>query len=520
MTQLYSSLNITKELTVEETIAIISQRDLSRELTINITPYVGVNVSNPEIISTKDDLIQKLDGGYSILYLDIFWNDSSRNWQLANEQYLDLDDFFDAVNMYLKDSNYEIAKNSIILIFKLQQDSINLNINRRIKNLSTKLRSIFDYRLYSIDDYRRVDFYEYPTVDTFLFEDDKRVIPIVLSNATSSDYVFVNTSLIDWNIILYDGTNISEFTEIYERDHSIIINNPSINWTEVIVNTIWTWRTDQPFSSRYLKELLQNELLSDVFDYIYNSDDFVNDLNEDNGYIDNSANGNGNGNGSNSTVAYNCTISTDFGWFVDNCYNKHHVLCGKNISSLDNNDIDWRVSESKVSYFNCNEQCEIEFGEEYKNLVPRLPSQQKYIKENLSYKWIHNDTTTTNTTNITTTSNSDDSGYSYFNESGNRIKYYEQFENSFWVDFNSLDVEDCWVRGGAKAKCPYFLDEIKDNRNFNLMMSIFSIVLGFVIGLLIFIIKMQKHLPIQNNRKRWKKTISKYSENEYEGVPA
>ncbi|KAI9811835.1 MAG: hypothetical protein M1827_005186 [Pycnora praestabilis] len=74
-------------------------------------------------------------------------------------------------------------------------------------------------------------------------------------------------------------------------------------------------------------------------------------------------------------------------------------------------------------------------------------------------------------------------------------------EQMIWVDFNSLDVEDCWVTGGANASCPYFLDDVEIHRRAVLVPTIAAVIALVITALTIFV-KCNANRRTSRRRKR------------------
>lgn len=82
-----------------------------------------------------------------------------------------------------------------------------------------------------------------------------------------------------------------------------------------------------------------------------------------------------------------------------------------------------------------------------------------------------------------------------------------------WVDFNSLDIASCWVKGGPEARCPYASDPQQLQKKTVLVATIWGIVICVVAALTLFV----KCNANQRNSRRRKRVIEGW---EYEGVPS
>ncbi|KAL4793321.1 hypothetical protein BDV19DRAFT_367051 [Aspergillus venezuelensis] len=86
-------------------------------------------------------------------------------------------------------------------------------------------------------------------------------------------------------------------------------------------------------------------------------------------------------------------------------------------------------------------------------------------------------------------------------------------KREIWIDFNSIDVETCWVTGGPDAKCPYTSDPDQLERRTVLVAAIAGIVICIIAALTLFI----KCNANRRNSRRNRRVIQGW---EYEGVPS
>ncbi|PWY74381.1 lectin C-type domain protein [Aspergillus heteromorphus CBS 117.55] len=82
-----------------------------------------------------------------------------------------------------------------------------------------------------------------------------------------------------------------------------------------------------------------------------------------------------------------------------------------------------------------------------------------------------------------------------------------------WLDFNSIDVESCWVTGGPNVDCPYASDPQQLERRTVLVAAIAGIVICIIAALTLFV----KCNANRRNSRRGKRLIKGW---EYEGVPS
>ncbi|KAI5284032.1 hypothetical protein KEM54_001635 [Ascosphaera aggregata] len=88
-------------------------------------------------------------------------------------------------------------------------------------------------------------------------------------------------------------------------------------------------------------------------------------------------------------------------------------------------------------------------------------------------------------------------------------------KHSIWVDFNSIDVAQCWVVGhgiGRETKCPYHIDEHGITRKHVIVPTVAAII-ALAITALMMLVKCN----VNRRNSRRKRVIEGW---EYEGVPA
>lgn len=70
-----------------------------------------------------------------------------------------------------------------------------------------------------------------------------------------------------------------------------------------------------------------------------------------------------------------------------------------------------------------------------------------------------------------------------------------------WIDFNSLDVQACWVSGGPNATCPYYLNDASIQRRTVLVPVIAGIIVLVITALTLFV-KCSTNRRSSRRRKR------------------
>jgi hypothetical protein len=79
------------------------------------------------------------------------------------------------------------------------------------------------------------------------------------------------------------------------------------------------------------------------------------------------------------------------------------------------------------------------------------------------------------------------------------------------IDFNSINVRECWVTGGPNATCPYIV--VVDPQRTILVPTIAAIIVLIVMALTLFVKIAGNH----KTRKRRRKGGDSFA---YEGVPS
>lgn len=179
--------------------------------------------------------------------------------------------------------------------------------------------------------------------------------------------------------------------------------------------------------------------------------------------------------------AYNfrCAILKEDGWHARSCYLPYNVACKIEKGSDDSDSSDsstyWKITENRYDYFAAENACKQEF-EGYKFSVPNTAAEQNLLLSNSDY---------------------------------NSTK-------GCFIDMNSVSSSGCWVSGGAQAKCTY--QKYISNHIFVQMITPSSII---ALLLLVAIISLHfDRVPIQKNRKYWKKVLNEKLQNDYDGVPS
>jgi hypothetical protein len=155
-------------------------------------------------------------------------------------------------------------------------------------------------------------------------------------------------------------------------------------------------------------------------------------------------------------------------WRAGNCSDEYHVACRVNGSPYS-----WVISSNKESFFEASGACPDHASFD----VPRTGLENTYL-----YR--------------TALSSLGDS-----------------HEQRVWVNFNSLDVQYCWVLGGPNASCGYIPDADDIERRTILVPTIAAIIILIITALTLFV----KCNANRRSSRRRKRVIEGW---EYEGVPS
>lgn len=511
-------------LSSDKVIAIRSQRDVAANITIDQLSLTGVRLSKVlfdregYINDTLIDVRNLLNVGVQTLVIDAYWNENLATFQLCPvdmtsnsttssygnsvmyyedsqlsykcDSILTLNGLIDIVDNFASSTDTNLSANLIVLIFNIHQLKTR---NSHISNdpistndtlYSTLTRSLGNklYTPLNLDSDRENNKTllsnegpgkGFPSSQYFLFNNERRVISTIWQNNLPSNSTY-NTSA-DFNVIFTPKSLNSSFT-------SLTNTTIPLTTTQYIARSNESWRfayddQQQPFTNTSIKRLISegyspilntpissNSDISNIFSMSLWSWNTSEPLQPEQARQI-SADGD---NTRNTQSAYKCAALTQDGWVVSNCYQDKYVVCRKNSRAYE-----WEISDSKGVYFHAEDACP---GDTVFS-VPRTALQQTSL-------------------------------INYLGRLGSNY--------SVWIDMNSIAISDCWVTGGPYASCPY--QKVSSSRNFVQMLAPAAAFCGFILfGILLLRLK---RVPVQDNRKHWKKLLANYTENEYEGVPS
>ena len=157
-------------------------------------------------------------------------------------------------------------------------------------------------------------------------------------------------------------------------------------------------------------------------------------------------------------------------WRVDDCTSKYYAAC-----RVASEPYQWQISSGSVTFSAAAGAC----SGNSTFAVPRTALENTYLHSALSAR--------------PDIANADGS-------------------NGVWVQFNSLDIETCWVIGGSNVTCPYYEDAASVQRRTVLVPTIAAVIV-LVLTALTLLVKC-------NQNRRTSKTRRTESGWDYEGVPS
>ncbi|SCU86718.1 LAFA_0E02608g1_1 [Lachancea sp. 'fantastica'] len=482
-------------------LALRSQRDLGVNVSIDQLYSVGVNVdkviggdksvNETQSLMTLNNLLKV---GVQSYVVDLNVSDP-QNFMLPSSN-ISFSTFLTAIRQYVSSSNNYLNANILILLLRPNFDTASGSANSSfssspsqssplLSNMTAQLETslglsaiytpsqLLSDRAQGITvgftgDYSKVG---WPPLEYFLYKIQKRVlVAYVDSNVLDvlpSDYVF-------------DGKSLNFQTS------NITNSCPSSNTSELakVVENGWRFLESQ-FLPSDIREyvmcgyspIISNHYtpqnISDIADLLETSLPWSWAHKEPNSYDTSRSN-------STSLVARRCAVvhyvaanSTSY-WAVANCYDKRRTVCRH-----EKNNLDWRISKSNLNYFSTHDQDDNDVcPENYTVGLPKSPLEETALN-------------------------------SYLSEVGSEGL-------DAWIDMNSISVPDCWVAGGSYASCPY--QKEVSSRSFVGFITPVSIFTAITLALLFFL--TWRKVPIQDNRKHWKKIVSTHSTLQKEGVPS
>ncbi|CEP63131.1 Mtc6p LALA0_S07e03070g [Lachancea lanzarotensis] len=482
-------------LSAEPQLALRSQRDLGVNVSIDQIYNVGVNVDkvlgSGNQPSNETDSLMTLNSllkvGVQSYVVDLNVSDP-QNLRLPSSN-ISFSNLLATVRQYVTSSNNYLNANILVLLLRPNFDSTSTASNSSssplLPNITAQLEanlglsSIYTPSQLLSDreqgvtvgftgDYSKAG---WPPLEHFLYKIQKRVLVAYIdanvSDVLPSDYVFDGTAL------NFQTSNTTLSCASYQSPE--LANVAKRGWRFL----------ESQFLSDNIREYamcgyspiignnydLQN--ISAIADLLQNSLSWSWAYNEPNSY--NAIRSN-----ATSLVALRCAVvhyvatNSTINWAVANCYDKRRTVCRHK-----NDNLDWSISKTNLNYFSTHDQDNDDVcPDNYTVSLPKNPLEERALKSVLT-------------------------------EVGSE-------ELDAWIDMNSISVQDCWVAGGPNAPCPY--EKETSSRSFVGIITPVSVFSAISIALLFFL--TWRKVPIQDNRKHWKKIVSTHSTLQKEGVPS
>lgn len=166
--------------------------------------------------------------------------------------------------------------------------------------------------------------------------------------------------------------------------------------------------------------------------------------------------------------------STTGNWRVEYCNLRYRVAC-----RIANQPYLWRLSDDSVPFSAAEQACQVDSSFS----VPRTALENTYLVQHIL--------------------SLPDLSRSALSNDGFGV----------WLNFNSLDIEACWVTTGPNGTCPYFVDEDALRERAVLVPVIAALVVLLLTALTLFV-------KCNQNRRNSRKRIRGGDGWDYEGVPS
>ncbi|CUS21334.1 LAQU0S03e00188g1_1 [Lachancea quebecensis] len=472
-------------------IALRSQRDVLSNISIDKVPVVGVQLNDVAFRGTSNEteslgvLASLLNVGVQAYMMDIEF-DKSYNLTISGSN-TSFGTTLSTIKRFISSTNNYLNADILVLLLRLKQSqnastegtpasypniTAILDLYLGSSAIYTPSQLMYDRSSGNVaPSYGNLNSPDWPSLNYFLYSIQKRVtvfyVDTASSDALQSPVIFNSSSL------NYKTSNTS-------------ITCPLTNNAQVLDMSNLGWRfLQKDFSSDDIGEYTRCGY-SPIIDKNYSPDSIKTISNVlENSLLwswapnepDTSDNARSN---STSLVARRCAVvnytksNSSSYWTVANCYDRKRALCKR-----DGNDFEWAVTQDSASYFSHHDQDGNGFCPENFSLsLPQTALQEKSLDNYLSQ--LSPDTW------------------------------------EIWIDLNSVSVPDCWVPDGPYASCPY--QKEVSARNFVSMITPVSVFAFVTIVMLIML--SWRRVPIQDNRKRWKRVINSRLGSKAEGVPA
>ncbi|AET37833.1 Mtc6p Ecym_2077 [Eremothecium cymbalariae DBVPG len=461
--------------------ALWLQRDIMGNVSIDQVPLVGVDIKKVISVYGEDQrtalltLSKLLEVGVQALVVNVEYDNDVGRW-LIEDCKLSFSDIIGLLHNHILQTEQNMYASQLVLLLKISGLA---NTTMDFQSLADDLRQSYPYiyskpngdtknKLLSEADSNL----EWPTLNDFFYNDQKRLVIAFLDDKSYGDVPGVFESS-----ILHLVTDNSTIT------------CPIGNLDDIIEQTNQSWRF---LYSEFQPEHIQHFIRCGYSPIIANNYD----LSNISGIVpliqsaiswpwsdelsiasDNSKSISKSLTDRCASFSYNASTQAGY-WKLSNCYERLKVIC----SSKDQphmwhlNDSFNQLEASENTYFSSFDSAVC--PENYQVGLPKTPMERISLQK-------------------------------YLADVGSP-------DADFWIDLNSISVKNCWVTGGPLARCAYVT--FIPTRSFSRMFYPACVVL-LIITLIIILLDLVR-IPIQDNRKGWKRIVNTYAKSEIEGVPS
>ncbi|KAL6946863.1 hypothetical protein ACO0QE_001715 [Hanseniaspora vineae] len=476
---------------------LIIQRDVLRPVPLSQLPSLGVNFtqvflpSNNHHFGNSTELENYinvlLNSGIGTLGIDIVYD--TDQWNIHNTN-IPFAWFLKVIQRYISSTQSEVSVTSLFLILKVRYlDTVVEQVSFNATTLNTlnhdieaniNVNKIFRPQQQGANQ-------TWPILNNFLYSSSQRLV-IFSANKDSytnkvlggnKTFVFTSEAInymdvpdkseiniehpvssdLNFPIVASDNYNETSIKDVLYNGYMPLISNTNLTEIPILLNStlLWGWKKGQPSET-------------------YALDPFARDNNKISSFAC-------------ASLQYDYETNSSF-WKVSDCYQKLPILC----HNADDNE--WFIpTKHKIQFFSVtsdNEQVSNNHGcpDGYLFNIPTTPLAISQLNYAFSKQY------------------EEDQASFYFANGTN---------NSVWIDLNSISASNCWVVGGSHAICPYA--KYVTARNFVKMVLPLACCIGALL-LIVILLKFRK-LPIQNNRRRWRRIVKESEKNAAaDGVPS
>lgn len=419
-------------------------------------------------------------------------NNSSEQIGYFHKRDSSLESFFDNVDEYLEDTDYEIIQNVIHINVNLLNRSDNrawtsTDLEQQVNLLNDMIRDRLDNgTIYEYNSSQHFNISQgLPSVNEFLSVQQKRVFFTYTSSINDPG---VNITQLNQTLLIPNFARVADIVPIINTNgvegDNLVYNKsmpgcPINRSTELPAVRISMDDTTGILGLRncgYLPLLNLSSFSYTPTQEEHDLQDTLVDLSNYNIWTWT--------NFTQPRSPYRCAVMESDGWHSEPCSSQHRALC---VST--HNASTFVLSETEANYTYADRTCAELSGPDapYNFTLPRSVVLNAAIY--------------------------------------NQIQEMENTSYPIWIDFNSLQTKDCWVTGGPTSQCPFYSNNLVNsptktqwNRNKVALLTIACVITFVLVGIILFL--RLDHLPIRNNENKWKKLMLKYKNSQYKGVPS